>query len=305
MLIRCWGVPGLATIAWMANIEVEITADLVQDLLRDQHSDLADRPVTLGARGWDNQLWRLGDDLAIRLPWATDTADALLLKENTWLPVLAPRLPLPVPVPQRLGEPSRRFPRPWIVTTWVPGVPADLAPAISSSSAAGALAAFLTALHGPAPTGAPKGRSRGGALSEVAEGVAGSLTAAIELGLIPNPDEVQAIWHDAVAAPGWAGPPVWLHGPAIAAGGRSRQDHPLPLGRNPGRPSSRDRRDRLARPGRPGTANHPVGPRRRSGTRPPGHWSERAPRPGNGRHRSGCWPRWSRQFACRGRTAIR
>jgi aminoglycoside phosphotransferase (APT) family kinase protein len=201
----------LATIACVANADVEITAELVQGLLRDQHPDLADRPVRLGALGWDNQMWRLGDDLAIRLPWATEAADALLLNEHTWLPILAPRLPLPVPVPQRLGEPSRRFPRPWIVTTWVPGVPADLAPATSSSSAADALAAFLTALHRPAPTGAPTGRGRGGALGEVAEGVAKQLAGLTQLGLIPDPDEVQVILHDAVATPGWAGPPVWLH----------------------------------------------------------------------------------------------
>lgn len=30
-------------------------ADLARGLLRDQHPDLADRPVTLGACGWDNQ----------------------------------------------------------------------------------------------------------------------------------------------------------------------------------------------------------------------------------------------------------
>jgi aminoglycoside phosphotransferase (APT) family kinase protein len=72
-------------------------------------------------------MWRLGDDLAVRLPRATETADALLLKENRWLPILATLLPLPVPVPQRLGEPSERFPRPWIVTTWAPGTPADRA----------------------------------------------------------------------------------------------------------------------------------------------------------------------------------
>jgi aminoglycoside phosphotransferase (APT) family kinase protein len=96
----------------MTHTEIEITAELVRDLLRDQHPDLADYPVSLGARGWDSQLWRLGDDLAVRLPWATESADELLLKEHTWLPVLAPRLPLPVPVPQRLGEPSPRFPRP-------------------------------------------------------------------------------------------------------------------------------------------------------------------------------------------------
>jgi hypothetical protein len=47
---------------------------VVRDLLRDQHPDLADRPITLGARGWVNQLWRLGDDLAVRPPWATQCA---------------------------------------------------------------------------------------------------------------------------------------------------------------------------------------------------------------------------------------
>jgi aminoglycoside phosphotransferase (APT) family kinase protein len=63
----------------------------------------------LGARGWDNQLWRLGGDLAVRLPWATQRADELLLKEHARLPALAPSLPLPVPVPQLLGEPSERL----------------------------------------------------------------------------------------------------------------------------------------------------------------------------------------------------
>ena len=144
------------------NTGIEITAELVRDLLRDQHPDLADQPVRLGARGWDNQLWRLGDDLAVRLPWATESADALLRKEHAWLPALAPRLPLPIPVPQRLGEPSERFPRPWIVTTWVPGEPADRAPVTRAAEAADTLAAFLTALHRPAPAGAPAGRDRGG-----------------------------------------------------------------------------------------------------------------------------------------------
>jgi aminoglycoside phosphotransferase (APT) family kinase protein len=56
------------------------------------------------------------------------------------------------------------------------------------------------------------GRGRGGALSEVAEGVGSGLAALTRLGLIPDPDGVRAIWDDAVAAPGWARPPVWLHG---------------------------------------------------------------------------------------------
>lgn len=202
--------------------EIELTAELVRELLRDQHPDLADRPLTLGARGWDNQLWRLGDDLAVRIPWQTETADALLLKENTWVPVLAPHLPLPVPVPQRLGQPSARYPHPWIVTTWVPGTPADRAPATCPGPAADALAAFLTALHRPAPVGAPDGRGRGGALTQVARGVARQLNGAladvcaavaeIEQEPAPDPDAVRAVWDDAVAAPEWDGPPLWLHG---------------------------------------------------------------------------------------------
>ncbi|MBT2478124.1 aminoglycoside phosphotransferase family protein [Streptomyces sp. ISL-94] len=196
----------------MTQTEIEITAELVRHLLRDQHPDLADHPLKLGARGWDNQLWRLGDDLAVRLPWATQSADTLLRKEHAWLPVLAPYLPLPVPVPQRLGEPSERFPRPWIVTTWVPGEPADRAPVTRGAEAADTLAAFLTALHGPAPTGAPAGRGRGGPLADHADGFAKGLTSATELGLIPDPDAVLAVWEDAVAAPEWAGPALWLHG---------------------------------------------------------------------------------------------
>ncbi|MFI6813364.1 phosphotransferase [Nonomuraea sp. NPDC050328] len=191
---------------------VEITEDLVRELLREQHPDLADRPLRLGARGWDNQLWRLGDDLAVRLPWATESADELLRKEYAWVPALAARLPLPVPVPQRLGEPSALLPRPWIVTTWVPGEPADRAPLTDDAQAAQALAAFLAALHQPAPAGAPKGRDRGGAVCAATEGFTRRLAAATELGLVPDPAAVRAIWAEAVAAPAWAGPPLWLHG---------------------------------------------------------------------------------------------
>ncbi|MFD5895648.1 aminoglycoside phosphotransferase family protein [Streptomyces sp. NPDC060366] len=196
----------------MTATTTDITAELIRDLLREQHPDLADHPLELGARGWDNQVWRLGDDLAVRLPWATESADTLLRKEHAWLPVLAPRLPLRVPVPQRLGEPSERFPRPWLVTTWVPGEPADRAPATRAADAADALAAFLVALHRPAPDEAPTGRHRGGPLAETAEHFTRELASATELGLIRDPDAVRTIWEDAAAAPEWAGPRLWLHG---------------------------------------------------------------------------------------------
>jgi aminoglycoside phosphotransferase (APT) family kinase protein len=206
---------------WRNGAGRELTAELVRGLLRDQHPDLADLPLTLGARGWANQMWRLGDDLAVRLPWPTRTADALLLKEHTWLPGLAPLLPLPTPVPQRLGRPSALFPHPWMVTTWVPGTPADRVPATSGGPAADALAAFVTALHRPAPREAPAALYRGGPLSTVARSVGRGFpamtgrcaaVAAIEQESAPDPRTVRAIWDDAVTAPGWDGPALWLHG---------------------------------------------------------------------------------------------
>ena len=189
------------------NAEDEVTADLVAQLLREQHPDLADLPLTFGARGWGNQMWRLGDDLAVRLPWVTHNSGGLLLNEHAWLPAIAPRLPLPVPVPQRLGQPSERLPRPWIVTTWVLGEPADRAPATRGAQAADTLAAFLAALHQPAPDDAPASRDgRGRPLADCAGGFAHFLKETTDRGLIADPDAVREVWADALAAPAWGGP---------------------------------------------------------------------------------------------------
>ena len=203
--------------------KIELTADLVRDLLRDQHPDLADLPLELGARGWSNQMWRLGDDLVVRIPRQTNSADSQLLNEHTWLPVLAPVLPLPVPVPLRLGQPSQRYPHPWIVTTWVSEMPADIAPVTSSIPAADALATFLTAMHRPAPTEAPEDRVRGGPLAHAVKGAAQQFMfkamadtcaaiATTEQKPTPDPHVVRAIWDDAVVAPRWFGQSLWLHG---------------------------------------------------------------------------------------------
>lgn len=202
----------------MAN-GVELTAAQVRSLLQQQHPDLADRRLVFGFAGWDNQIWRLGDDLAVRLPWQTEMADALLLKEHTWLPTLAPRLSLPVPVPLRLGTPSARYPHPWTVAAWVSGSSADCAPATNGEVAADQLAEFLRSLNRPAPVDAPEGRGRGAALTHVASQVERQLDTLEELCLtacpasqeLPDPNVIRSIWEEALAAPEWSGLRVWIH----------------------------------------------------------------------------------------------
>ncbi|CAM5308326.1 hypothetical protein SATRM34S_00680 [Streptomyces atroolivaceus] len=94
----------------------------------------------------------------------------------------------------------------------MPGEPADRAPATRAEESAVTLATFLTALHRPAPDGAPAGRDRGGPLADTAESFTRGLASAAGRGLVRDPDAVRAVWEDAAAAPAWAGPAVWLHG---------------------------------------------------------------------------------------------
>ncbi|MEV6608638.1 aminoglycoside phosphotransferase family protein [Kutzneria sp. NPDC051319] len=163
----------------------------VRDLLRDQHPDLAGLPLRPVPGGWGNQMWRLGDDLAVRMP-RQEGASELLRMEHRWLPQLAPTLPLPVSAPVRVGEPSERFPKTWTINAWVHGEPADRADL--SADAAEGLAEFLLALHRPAPTDAPIDVDR--------------------VALTPHPKvpaELRADYQRALVAPVWAGPPVWRH----------------------------------------------------------------------------------------------
>lgn len=180
-------------------------APLVRALLRDQHPDLADLPLREVDGGWDNHVWRLGDDLAVRLP-RTSRGPGLLLAEQTWVPVLAGLLPLPVPAPVRVGRPSELLDRPWTVARWVTGTPADLAPL--GVVAAGTLARALRCLHVPAPEGAPRSDSRGVPLARdllpehVLDEVVDDASRA----------RLDAVWRAALAAPAWDGAPRWLHG---------------------------------------------------------------------------------------------
>ncbi|MCS7477089.1 aminoglycoside phosphotransferase family protein [Umezawaea endophytica] len=195
----------------MTEPKIEITEELVRALLQDQHPDLAGLPIREVEGGWGNQMWRLGDDLAVRMP-RTQEAPDLLRNECRWLPVLAPRLPLPVPTPARIGEPSERFPRLWSVMTWVHGEPLDHATITRGDHAADALAGFLSALHVEAPAEAPASADRGDHPKNCTGGFENFLRAIAPGGFAPDVREVRDVWADAAAAPEWEGPLVWLHG---------------------------------------------------------------------------------------------
>ncbi|QGN35752.1 phosphotransferase [Microlunatus sp. Gsoil 973] len=167
-------------------------------------------------QGWDNRTFHLGPAMSVRLPSAEPYALAVQ-KEQRWLPVLAPRLPLPIPVPLGHGSPTEEYPHPWSVYGWLPGQPADRSLITDLRRFAAELARFLLALQSVDTDGGPgpgvHNWFRGGPLIRFVGLVDDSLPALPDQS---GADQLRRLWRCALDA-GPSGSPVWFHGD-IAAG---------------------------------------------------------------------------------------
>lgn len=183
--------------------ELEIDEPLVRRLIAEQFPEWADRTLVRAVpAGTVNAIFRLGDDLAVRLA-RREGRTAPGGKELEWLLRLAPLLPLEIPRPIVQGSPTAEYPWHWEVFTWVEGetVPVE---EIDPVQAARDLALFIAALQRVDGTGAPRGR--GISLTERDPEIRGWL-ARFEGG-----SWVEAEWERALSMPAWNGPPVWHHG---------------------------------------------------------------------------------------------
>jgi aminoglycoside phosphotransferase (APT) family kinase protein len=187
----------------------DIAADdaLVARMIAAQHPDLAG-PLRLVSDGWDNRIFRLGDDLAVRVP-RREVAAHLIEHEQRVLADVARRVAVPVPAPVRVGVPDETFPWPWSIVPWLEGVDGASVGAAERAPIAETLAAFVRALHVPAPADAPVNPVRGVPLA-TRDTVVRERIALLADRLDTTP--LLAAWDDAVAAPVWDGPALWLHG---------------------------------------------------------------------------------------------
>jgi aminoglycoside phosphotransferase (APT) family kinase protein len=172
--------------------------------------DLSIEPVP--SAGTDNALYRLGDDLVVRLP-RLQRATLALEKELRWLPRLAPVLPLRIPVPVASGAPADAYPWEWAVYRWLEGETAINAGIADLGKAAIDLARFIAALQQVDPTdGPPPGEHnvfRGEPLAardDPTQAAIASLHSDVDV------DAVTAVWGSALGAAEWRRPPVWIHG---------------------------------------------------------------------------------------------
>ncbi len=189
----------------MPAAEVDITPELVRKLLAEQHPDLAELQLVELANGWDNVIFRLGDELTVRLPRRGMAAN-LVEHEQAVLPGLAAVLPIPIPAPVRVGRSALGYPWSWSVNPWIPGTVAATTPISDPTHEAQRLGEFMAALHATAPAHAPANPYRGhfiGTNTEVNVGRAVEL----EWG-----DDMLARWRDLVDVEPWAHAPTWIHG---------------------------------------------------------------------------------------------
>jgi aminoglycoside phosphotransferase (APT) family kinase protein len=197
--------------------KADITPDVAARLVATQFPKWAGLPVVpVALDGWDNTTFRFGGELCVRLPSA-DAYVAQIEKEHRWLPVLAPQLPLQIPEPVAVGEPSTEFPRPWSIFRWIDGDHATVERIGDLPTFAGELAEFLAALYavdakdGPAP--GAHSFFRGGPLATYD----GESREAIRLFAADVDAAAATEVCDAALASTWHRSPVWVHGDVVAS----------------------------------------------------------------------------------------
>ncbi|MFB6576271.1 aminoglycoside phosphotransferase family protein [Streptomyces sp. NPDC056402] len=202
-----------------------VDEDLVRRLIAGQFPRWAALTVErLPSGGTVNGMYRLGDGMVVRLPMLAGGAEDVPM-EQEWLPRLAPRLPTAVPEVLGAGEPAQGYPWSWSVYRWLAGENPEAGAVQAPVALARDLAAFVAAMRSITLPGAPKAY-RGGPLASLDA----ATRAAIEQlrGIRAEGvdcDAVAAVWEDALRAPEWNGPPVWLHadlmpGNLLVDGGR-------------------------------------------------------------------------------------
>jgi aminoglycoside phosphotransferase (APT) family kinase protein len=192
--------------------EVDIDISLVNKLLAAQFPQWADLPIQpVQSSGTENAIYRLGEDMAVRLPRYPGPTGAID-KEHQWLPKLAPHLPLSIPVPLAKGLPDEGYPFHWSVFRWIEGENTTIDRIENPCEAAINLAQFITALQRLDTTDAPLAANHNLRGIPLATRDINTREAIAALHGMIDTDAATTVWEAALQATEWNREPVWFHG---------------------------------------------------------------------------------------------
>lgn len=207
------GMPGSASCVCNGSMPeapaAELTIDeaLVGRLLSEQAPAMVDLPVSHLSSGWDNEVFRLGEGLLVRLP-RREQAARQVSNVIRWLPEIGSSVSVAVPAPVYAGQPSASFAWPWMIVELIPGENGADVPVAQRSAFAEGLADFYWSLHVPAPADAPLNPVRGLSLNQ------DSFDGKVRSRVVQHPRAADLLerWDAWRAADDWDGIDVWVHG---------------------------------------------------------------------------------------------
>jgi aminoglycoside phosphotransferase (APT) family kinase protein len=165
--------------------------------------------------GTDNAIYRLGDDMVVRLPrirGGTGPID----KELRWLPELAPLLPVAIPLPLAKGSPGQGYPWHWSVHRWLDGESVDVERMADPVGLGQDLGGFVAALRRIDTASGPIPEQDGSRGLPLARRDAATRDAIVALDGVVDTRAVTGAWQAALRAPTWQRPGVWIHGDLLS-----------------------------------------------------------------------------------------
>lgn len=186
--------------------ELMIDETLVRRLIVSQFPQWSDLEIRrVASTGTDNAMFRLGDDMVVRMPrihWAVDGIG----NEQAWLPHFVGRLSVSIPRLLGRGVPGEGYPWCWSVMSWLEGRNPVVGAIADPTRLVRSLADFILSLrHMPPAEGAIMRRQLPAFDEQVRRDIK-ALEGEIDT------VAVTIIWEAALQAPRWTAPPVWLHG---------------------------------------------------------------------------------------------
>jgi aminoglycoside phosphotransferase (APT) family kinase protein len=210
----------------MHDDEIELDEVLVRRLLASLSPSYDGLPLRrFAASGSSNALFRLGDDLLVRVP-RQPGGTATIEKEQRWLPYVGSAFPVAVPEIVAVGEPGAGYSEKWSVVRFLEGD----APTLPQGGEpprhglARDLAAVVTSLRGlevtPEALADPALRwYRGAPLADLDGDMRRLLDECRRVdGLQLDVEAAERGWHDALTLPGAheSGEIRWYHGDLLA-----------------------------------------------------------------------------------------
>ncbi len=191
-----------------------ITAELAQKLILEQFPEYGSLPIiSVEMQGHDNRTFRLGEEMLIRMPTAESYA-LKVTKEQNLLPKLERHLSIDIPVPIKMGKPSKDYPYPFSIYKWLEGRSLNLIQSqeIDLETLALDMAKFLRELQaikdveGPGP--GQHNWWRGSHISVYDKDARKQIA---KLSDVIDSNKAIALWTRALNTK-WDKPSVWIHG---------------------------------------------------------------------------------------------